>query len=224
MGEIWNVPSVIDNGFTVAFLAYMMWLFYGVSNRVFRWADMKISNFGKKSPEQIEELNEEEANIDCEVNNILYDILSEFQADKIMVLQFHNWKYYNSWQHSKFISATHELPNIWIEPKIMDFKNIPSAFFSQSNWPLMEGKDVVEFPKVYEEKEEDLKRKLLRQLYKNMGFMSYYAFALRTREGQLIWKVTVVWIKKEVIFTEIQVNAIRAHTWKIESLLNSNRM
>lgn len=216
---------LLEYWFVVIFLSLSVLFLHWIWKRVFKLFDLWIARQGKKTPDQIQELNEEDAKIDREINNILFDILQKFQPDRVMVLQYHNGSYYNSWQHMKYISCTHEQPNIWVQPWAMQFQKVPSAIFQPVNNPLIEWENQVIFRKVEREVEwEEERRKYVRQVYKNLWFKSYYALALRTHEWYLIWKVTLVWIHKEIDYTEDELDKINWYVWKVESLLNFNRL
>lgn len=215
----------IEHWFAVLFITWCLLFLYWVAKRVFVVFDIWIENKKKKTPQQLDALNEEDNKIDREINNILFDILQKFQPDRVMVLQYHNWSYYNSGQHMKYVSCTHEQPNIWIAPWVMNFQRIPSAIFQPVNSSLMSGENTIILPHIWNDKEWENKREVyIRETYRHLWFKSYYAFALRTHEWHLIWKVTLVWLTKEIIYDEETIKKIQAQTYKIESLLNYNMM
>lgn len=123
----------------------------------------------------------------------------------------------------KYVSCTHEQPNLWIAPWAMSFQRIPSAIFQPVNSALMNWEDTIFLPHVEKDLDSENNRQIYtREIYRNLWFKSYYAFALRTHNWHLIWKVTLVWLTKEIKYSQDQLREIQSQTYKIESLLNFN--
>lgn len=220
-----------DEGFATWFLFVMLYWIYNwfklLGLRI--QSKIKSNEWGvkPKTPEQLDELNHENNKIAAQIDDYLHNILEDYDVDCARVLQYFNWTYYNSGQHAQYIDCTHEVVNRNVDRWATMFRNIPASIFQPANSPLSNWENIIAIPKVDHNIDKlSLRDATLRQMYKSLWFKSYYAIALRNRYWHLIWKVTILWINKEISLTKNDLSAIQLQTSKIEALLtykdNSN--
>ena len=173
-----------------------------------------------KTQKQILELENEDKKIDGEINSILFEMLQKYNPDRIMILQYHNWSHYNSGQHMKFISGTHEVVARGIASGVMQFQKIPSAIFQPANSPLMNGKNKLVYKNMNYTEGESTQSRYLIDMYKSLGFKSYYAVALKNHHWQLIGKVNCRLLSREIEYDSKTIWRMQADVMKIEWLIN----
>lgn len=197
----------------IVFFIVIVILFYRLGNKLI---DRLWPEAQKKTTKQLSNLVSHELNVNVSVNAILDEIRKDFFADRVAVMQYHNWGYYNSGSHKTKVSMTHEVVNQWIWHIAKDMQDIPSAIFTHANSRLLAGEDMTI---IYDTETWDGNSdEGVVATYKSIGYKSVYAFAIR-KQWFLVWKIIVGYMSQHKLEKK-DLSDIMELTKKVELLIN----
>lgn len=204
--EITRILSLFwENSLQLVISAIFLWFIVNISNIFFSYL-REISSRQilekKREKMKIESINDEK------VNNILKQMLYKFSPDRIMILQYHNWNYFNCWHHMKFLSWSHEVTKPWISKEVMNMQRIPSGVFSSTSL-FLEWKRLV---------------KASKKENQNMIWWDYdtlYTFPIKNYKDEILWLVTMWTIKESISYNLEDIEEISGYVKVIQHLFDN---
>lgn len=199
------------------FFFKLIWLGYDFLQRLLDKNFPKQNLPGqKKTMDQIKALNEFEIKVNWEVNRLIDTIRGRYDADRVAIMQYHNWTTYLSWSHNVKVSMTHEAVKMWIWNIIRDMQDIPSALFTHANSNLLKWEDTTI---IYDtDTEEWNSDSWVVATYKSIWYKSVYAIAIR-KWWHLVGKI-VVWFFNTTRLDDDEIEDIKNTVQVIESIIN----
>ena len=153
----------------------------------------------KKTVQQIKALNEFEIKVNGEVNRLIDTIRERYDADRVAVMQYHNWTTYLSGSHNVKVSMTHESVRTGVGNLIRQMQDIPSALFTHANSNLLKGED---YTIIYNTETNDGNAdEGVIATYRSIGYTSVYAVAIR-KWWHLVGKVVVGYLSHKKLYDE----------------------
>ena len=208
---LWFLFAIIIAGFMIAF-------FYTLIIGANKYINFKFNEAQKKTPKQLEKLIKHELNINAPVNEYLDEIRLKYNASRVVVMQYHNWGFTNSWSHKSKISMTHEVVGQWVGHIAKEMQDIPSAIFTHANSRLLAWEDMtIIYNTITGDGNSD---EGVVATYRSVWYTSVYALAIR-KHGFLVAKV-VVWYLSECRLEQDQLDDIFMKVKQIETLITLN--
>ena len=204
--------------FTAIAIMFFAGILYTVYNSVNRYIELKFNEAQKKTPKQLEKLIKHELNINAPVNEYLDEIRLKYNSSRVVVMQYHNGWYTNSWSHKSKISMTHEVVGQWVGHIAKDMQDIPSAIFTHANSRLLAWEDMtIIYNTMTGDGNSD---EGVVATYRSVGYTSVYAFAIR-KHWYLVAKVVVGYLS-EYRLEEEDLDDIFNKVKQIETLITLN--
>lgn len=206
---VWFMFSIL----WMILFAIFIYLFFRLGNKLI---DKLSPEAQKKTPKQLSSLVSHELNVNVSVNEILDNIRKKYWADRVAVMQYHNWGYYNSWSHKTKVSMTHEVVNSGLWHIAKEMQDIPSAIFTHANSRLLAGEDmtIIYNTSTWEGNSDEG----VVATYRSIGYQSVYAFAIR-KQWFLVGKIVVGYLSEYKLDNE-SLNDIMEQIKKVELLIN----
>lgn len=204
--EITKLLSLIwENSLQVVISAIFLWFIVNISNIFFIYLK-EVSN--KQILERKREKMRKETIDDEKINKILKEMLYKFSPDRIMILQYHNWNYFNSWHHMKFLSWSHEITKPWISKEVMNMQRIPSWVFMPT-WLFLEWKS-------YIKANQKDKTNILWWDYNTI-----YIFPIKNYKDETLWLITIGTTKQDISYNLEDIEEIKGYVKVVQHFFDN---
>lgn len=153
------------------------------------------------------------------IDNKLDTLKSEFKADRVWVMQFHNGgHYYPTGKSIQKFSMFHEVVEPGVDSIKMMFQNIPVSLFSRSTNELLE-KDYIAIPDF---KDETVATYGLKYTADETGCKSTYMFGIFDINNRMIGTLGIEYVKRKKSLEPSDIQILEIEAAQIGGVLHNH--
>jgi len=152
------------------------------------------------------------------VQQLIYHLLNEFDADRVSVYEYHNGGKTITGIDFKKCSNTYEVVGLGIEEKYNEHQNIPISVNFLWNKLLMDRKPIF-ISDICSLKQTD---HTIYQMLKSQGIKSYYSRLIKDYNGKPIGFMTIKYYNDKVVLDDEQLKLFNDTTISVGGLINKD--